>query len=105
MTGAKFIAPSELERIMPMVEKGECILLDIRSAAEFRSGHIRYAKVIPLDELEKRAGEIEPGKGLVIYCRSGKRCMAALPLLNKNGREVMVLDGGVERWPNGLIRE
>ena len=106
MTGAKFIAPVDLENIMPMVERGECVLLDIRSASEFRSGHIRYAKLLPVDELEKRIGEIDPGKTLVIYCRSGRRCMAALPILNRNGHgEVLILEGGVERWPSGLDKD
>lgn len=103
MTGARFITPLELERLMPMIEKGECILLDIRSPAEFRSGHIRHSRHIPAEELEKRVEELDKRKTLVIYCRSGKRCLRALPVLTKEGRgEVLVLEGGLERWPGGL---
>jgi rhodanese-related sulfurtransferase len=106
MTGAKFIAPSELESLMIMVKKGECALIDIRTAAEFRSGHIRYAKLIPVDELEKRVGELDPGKRLVIYCRSGKRCLRVLPSLAEKGfSDVLVLEGGLERWPGGLVND
>jgi rhodanese-related sulfurtransferase len=106
MTGARFIAPSELERIMPSLESGECVLLDIRTAAEFGSGHIQYARLMPVGELENRIGEIDRGSKLVIYCRSGKRCLAALPLLSREGHgEVLILEGGVERWPGGLVND
>ena len=81
MTGARFIGPPELEALMPMIEKGECILLDIRSPAEFRSGHIGHARLIPAEELERRVEELDKSKTLVIYCRSGKRCLRALPVL------------------------
>jgi rhodanese-related sulfurtransferase len=106
MTGAKFIPPSELEKLLPMVQKGEYVLLDIRTAGEFRSGHISYARLIPIDELEKRVSELDRNKKLVIYCRSGKRCLRALPMLTGEGREeVMVLEGGIERWPGGLVTD
>ena len=91
---------------MPMVENGECILLDIRTAGEFRSGHIRNATLIPVEELEKRVPELDPNKKLVIYCRSGKRCLRALPMLTEEGyKEVMVLEGGIEGWPGGLVTD
>jgi rhodanese-related sulfurtransferase len=104
MTGARFIAPSELERLMPMIEKGECVLLDIRSPAEFRSSHIKHATAMPLEELESRVEELDGRKILVIYCRSGKRCLRALPVLASAGHgDVLVLEGGMEHWPGDLI--
>jgi rhodanese-related sulfurtransferase len=106
MTGARFITPAELERLMPMIEKGELVLLDIRSSAEFRSGHIVHSRLIPVEELEKRVGELDKNKGLVIYCRSGKRCLRVLPILaERGGGEVLVLEGGLERWSGRVERD
>jgi rhodanese-related sulfurtransferase len=106
MTGARFITPAELETLMPLLESGERILLDIRTPAEFRSGHIRFSISIPLEELEKRSGELDKDKGLVIYCRTGKRCLRALPLLGQKGHDsVMVLEKGIEVWRGDLINE
>ena len=106
MTGARFIATSELERLLPMVEKGECLLLDIRTVSEFRSGHIRYARLIPVDEIERRSEELDRSKKLVIYCRSGKRCQRALSVLSEKGhQEVLVLEGGLERWRGDLVKD
>jgi rhodanese-related sulfurtransferase len=91
---------------MPSVQKGDCVLLDIRSAGEFHSGHIRYARLIPVEELEKRVSELDRDKKLVIYCRTGKRCIRALPVLAQDRiEEVMVLEGGIERWPGGLVTD
>jgi rhodanese-related sulfurtransferase len=105
MTGAKFITPDELVRLMPLIQKGECLLLDIRSPAEYRSGHIANARLIPVEEIEKGSQSIEREKPLVFYCRSGKRCLRVLPVLSGGGREVMVLEGGLERWPGSLVHD
>jgi rhodanese-related sulfurtransferase len=106
MNGARFIATSELQQLLPMVEKGDCVLLDIRTVSEFRSGHIRYARVIPVDEIEKRSEELDRNKNLVIYCRSGKRCLRALAVLSEKGHKgVLVLEGGLERWSGDLVKD
>jgi rhodanese-related sulfurtransferase len=103
MTAARFITALELERLMPMIEKGDCLLVDVRSTGEFRSGHIRCAKLMPVDEVGRRVGELERDKTLVIYCRSGRRCHQVLPVLTVGGREVLILDGGLERWTGKLV--
>ena len=106
MTGARFITSPELERLMPMIEKGECILVDIRSLSELHSGHIRHARLMPVEELERRVKELDKSKMLVIYCRSGKRCLRVLPVLTVGGRpEVLVLEGGLGRWPGSLVND
>lgn len=103
MSGARFISPSELEKLMPKVEKGDCVLLDIRTAREFRSGHIRCARSIPVEELEGRSEELDTEKSLVIYCRTGKRCLRAMSFLEKDHAEILILEGGLERWPGSII--
>jgi rhodanese-related sulfurtransferase len=106
MTGTKFITAKELEQMMPMIVKGECVLLDIRTASEFRSGHIIHAILMPVEELEKRSAELTGTKKMVIYCRTGKRCHRALPILNEKGHnDIMVLEGGLEKWSREIVRE
>jgi len=55
------------------------VLLDVRSAAEFRSGHLPAALNIPHTELRQRLGEIPPDRPLLVYCASGFRSYLALP--------------------------
>jgi rhodanese-related sulfurtransferase len=106
MTGARFITPAELESLMSQTEKCEFELLDVRSRSEFHSGHISHAVSMPVDELEKLSAYLPQGKKLVIYCRTGRRCLKALPLLTKKGHnEVLILEGGLEHWPGSLVTE
>jgi hypothetical protein len=52
-----------------------------------------------LGELERRAGEIAPGKAVVCVCRSGKRAAQAVGRLTALGRgNVAVLEGGLQAW-------
>ncbi len=42
-------------------------LLDVRQPEEYEKGHIPGAILIPLPELEKRLGEIDPEKPVLAY--------------------------------------
>ena len=56
---------------------------------------------IPTGEFPERYKELDPGKELVIYCRSGRRSDWAARILLQNGYErVFNLQGGVLGWRN-----
>lgn len=82
------------------------VLLDVRSAPEYRAGHIRGARLLPLDQLStasvaERIGEPEAGREVPLYltCRSGPRAhQAAQRLLDAGLRNLAVLEGGTEGW-------
>ena len=81
--------------------QGDITLLDVRSAEEFTGpdGHIAGSLLIPLPELEARAGEIPSGRPLVVVCHSGSRSALATQQLLKAGREqVANLRGGISGW-------
>jgi rhodanese-related sulfurtransferase len=42
-------------------------LLDVRQPEEYERGHLPGAVLIPLPELEKRRGEIDPEKPVLAY--------------------------------------
>ena len=45
------------------------VVVDVRDQAAFDAGHIPGARVVPLDEVERRAGELKKlGKPIVVYC-------------------------------------
>ena len=72
------------------------MLLDVRSAAEFRSGHLPGALNIPHTELRQRLGEIPRDRPLLVYCASGFRSYLALRLLRQRGwSDVRSLSGGL----------
>lgn len=75
------------------------VLLDVRSPAEFASGHLPGAVNVPVGDIARRAGEIGPlDRPIVVYCRSGARSSAAASALTRHGF-VDVLDlGAMSRW-------
>ena len=62
-------------------------LLDVRTIKEFKSGHLRNAKLIPLSELEKNLDKLQADKHkkIIVYCRSGNRSISASRILEKHG--------------------
>lgn len=78
-------------------------LLDVRTEAEFREGHIASDKVKNIDYrqpdfIEQADGELDKGRPVAVYCRSGRRSMDAARLLAKRGFEVINLEGGILEW-------
>lgn len=83
------------------INQGKTLVLDVRSAEEFATGHLPNAKNIPLKELDSRIKEIEKSKTHVVItvCASGVRSSSAVSILNKAGFEkAFSLDGGVAAW-------
>lgn len=87
-----------LEEVMSDLKKG-ALLIDVRSSAEFRSGHAKGAKNIPLDDIQRG---ILPTKNkdtiIYVYCHSGARASAARSLLGRGGFGQVVNLGGLARW-------
>lgn len=93
------ITVSELDARIAAGE--ELVLVDVRQPFEREIadlpdvGQLR----IPLDELMARAGEIDPARRTVLYCRSGARSgWATRMLLARGYRNVLNLKGGVMAW-------
>lgn len=51
-----------------LVDKGEAILIDVRSKAAWDMGHAEGALLIPLAELEARLSQLPKDKLIVAYC-------------------------------------
>jgi rhodanese-related sulfurtransferase len=93
------LAPGKVKAILDKDEKGEFLLLDVRQPEEYEDGHIPGAILIPLGELEARQEELERGKKIITYCRSGHRSMAAaIALCGLGFKNVHHLEGGILNW-------
>ncbi len=61
-------------------------LIDVRTAAEFRSGHISGARNLPLASLGERLSAVGGTETeIVLCCASGSRSRAAASLLRQAG--------------------
>jgi rhodanese-related sulfurtransferase len=81
-----------------LVEAG-ARLVDVRTPEEFATGHIPGAINIPVQELERRMGELErKEQPVVLYCRSGNRSGRAARMLESNGYASVHDLGAMSRW-------
>ena len=101
----KRLTSQEAKKIPDSDALGAFQLLDVRQPREYESGHIPGAKLIPLGELEYRYGELDNDRGIISYCRTGHRSMAASSLLCGLGFEnVYNLDGGIRTWDYEVVK-
>ena len=87
-------------RLNAMLEEDETLMvIDVRTRPEYEENHIvGVKKLIPLDKLKKRIGELEEfkDKPVVLYCRSGRRSSKAAKILVENGfKKIYNLTGGI----------
>ena len=62
---------------LPALKQEGAQLVDVRSAAEFAGGNVPDSVNIPLDEIGRRASELDPQKWVVVFCASGTRSALA----------------------------
>lgn len=79
------------------VVAGAPVYVDVRSPAEFASGHVEGAINIPHTEMARRWGELEAHRDepMVVYCRTGRRSGIALDVLREHGFDEAVNGGGL----------
>ncbi|MEC5395793.1 rhodanese-like domain-containing protein [Bergeyella sp. RCAD1439] len=67
-------------------------VVDVRTKAEYHSGHLFNSKNIPLEHLLKKLGELDIKRPVIVCCSSGVRSESAQKLLKRHGFEAY--DGG-----------
>ena len=106
MSKFKTVSPRALGDI---IGGGEQVhFVDVRSTAEYRSGHAAGALSIPLDQLTpetlaERLGDAAAGHEKILYltCKAGARAEQAAEQLMQSGVENLCLvDGGTDAWSN-----
>jgi len=76
---------------------GQPLVIDVRTAGEYREGHVREAVNIPYDEIAGRIAGFAPDHDarLVLYCRSGRRSGIAEQALRQMGYHQIENGGGL----------
>lgn len=98
-------APEAWERLKP--KKTEALLIDVREEWEYRRGHARGARNIPLSQLHQRSVDVPRDRDILLICQSGHRSMQAAKFLHQQGWErVTNVTGGTSVWQmHGLPME
>jgi adenylyltransferase/sulfurtransferase len=82
------------------LDSGEPIaLLDVRTPQEHAIARIEGAKLVPLDQLPARVGELDSEIPLVVLCHHGFRSARAVQFLRQRGfPRAINLAGGIDAW-------
>ena len=92
-----------VEELKQRLDKKEDIfILDVREAHEYQICNIG-GHMIPLNDLPKRVGELDPSRETVVHCRSGVRSAKAVEFLQQSGfKNVKNLAGGILAWADKI---
>lgn len=77
----------------------QSLWIDVRTAEEYRAGHLEGAVHIPFDEIEQKITTISADKtqDIQLYCRSGRRSGIALETLRRMGYNNVTNAGAYEQ--------
>ena len=98
-----YSTPEELSKLMES-KAAPYILVDVRTAEEFGSGHIPTAVNIPYDAIVDKAPTQDKNALIVVYCRTGSRSNAAQQALKKAGYTNVVNFGGIAKWKGPVVK-
>ena len=93
------VTPREVKS---MLDKGEkFVFIDCRLPNEYQITHIEGAKLIPLQQITQRMGELKghENEKVVVHCRSGQRSLQFAQLLRQQGfKDAKSMAGGILLW-------
>ncbi|UOF92401.1 rhodanese-like domain-containing protein [Fodinisporobacter ferrooxydans] len=103
MKGLVNLTSQEVEDVLQKA-KGYSFI-DVREIHEYRGGHIKGFKNVPLSQLSNRIQELNPDQSIVLTCRSGMRSRQAAKILLKHGfTKVAHLKTGISGWHGGFVK-
>jgi len=81
-----------------LVERPGYVVVDVRSGAEYRAGHVPGAVHVPYTRLPLIEERIPRDVTLLVHCATGKRSAAASSYLAGRGYDVHFVDSDWSRW-------
>ena len=88
-----------------MEDETDCIILDVRTQAEFDEKHILNAICIPNETIDTEPPAELPDKDqlILVYCRSGNRSKQASEKLAAMGYTNIKEFGGINTWTGATV--
>ncbi len=96
------VSAAELQ--LMMADGAPIMLVDVRSAGEYATGHIEGSINVPLGTVATWAATQKASARIVCICQAGSRSRSAADQLVALGfSDVYNLLGGVSNWPGDLV--
>ena len=103
-TSSRYKTISSTEAQQMIEDNKYALILDVRTAAEYESGHIPNA--VNLSNEDIQAGKVDSLKDksqlIMVYCRSGNRSRQAAQKLAELGYTNVVDFGGIQSWQGDI---
>jgi rhodanese-related sulfurtransferase len=96
--GVRRISISELQTAL---EKGEAVVVDVRGSVEYKLGHIKGARSVPLGLIAEQGKDLPRDKMIVTYCACTHEQLSVIGVqeLHKHGIDkAAALVGGWNAW-------
>lgn len=78
---------------------GDAYIIDVRRRDEFKKGHLRKAKNIPIDDFKDRLNKIPKKRDVMVYCETGARSIRAVRFLEVAGHDrIFHMHEGMRGW-------
>ncbi|MCG3126809.1 MAG: Sulfurtransferase [Phycisphaerae bacterium] len=95
------VSPADVRRRLDQRER--LVLLDCREHDELRLARIAGAVHIPMGDIARRAGELDPDVECVVFCHHGVRSRSVAAFLQQQGfARVSSMRGGIDAWSEQL---
>jgi len=88
----KWLSGGNAVNYAELVSQG-AVIVDVRTKAEYASGHVKGSINIPLDQLGSKIATL-PKKPIITCCASGMRSASARSILQSKGFEEVYNGGG-----------
>ena len=72
--------------------------MDVREPAEYITGHVPGATLVPMGQLTSRLGEIDRSRPVYLVSASGNRSAAMTDLMVADGYDAYSVAGGTTAW-------
>jgi rhodanese-related sulfurtransferase len=91
------VTPEQAEKLLK--DKPKILILDVRTADEFKDGHIPGAKNVDFlgDDFARQVAALDPATPILVHCAAGGRSARALASL-KGKHTVYHLKEGFSGW-------
>ena len=83
------------------IQDTDYILIDVRTAEEYQSGHIQDAVNFDFysESFQNDILTLDKSSSIILYCRTQNRSTKTANYLKENGyKEITVLEGGITSW-------
>ena len=103
LRGERRLSPVDAVRV---INSEDALVVDVRSVADFKKGHILNARNIPLARLADHEKELSKNKErpILCYCALGSTAPQACERLRKMGfNTVYSLKGGLNAWEGASL--